>query len=252
MSVFIRYRGFLSTLLVLLGGVVLASGIVGTRGQPALAKSPVTKKKAEVAKKAEISKTETKTAVKSRPATEKDIKKVEKYFRNLKTARARFVQTTNDGGQAVGTFYLKRPGRLRFDYDPPLKDFIVADGRFIYFYDGELEEQTNAPIGSTLANFFLRKDFKLSGDLTIKRARHAGGYLQIEVVQTKEPEAGSLIFAFTEKPFELKKWRVIDPQGSITEVELFYLKTGIDLDKKLFVYIDPKFKDKSRKPKYNN
>ncbi len=179
-----------------------------------------------------------------------DIERAEKYLQEMKTAQARFVQTTHDGTQLVGTFYLNRPGKLRFEYDPPLENFIVADGIFIYFYDAELEEQTNAPIGSTLANFFLRKNFSFSDDLMVEEAKFAGGLLQIKVIQAEDKDAGSIIFAFSKKPFELKKWRVIDPQGMITEVELFYLKTGIKLDKKLFRYIDPKKLD--NKPSYND
>ncbi len=182
-------------------------------------------------------------------ASVKDIERAEKYLQNMKTAQARFVQTTHDGTQLVGTFYLSRPGKLRFEYDPPIKNFVVADGMFIYFYDADLEEQTNAPIKATLANFFLRKNFSFSDDLMVKDAKYAAGLLQITVVQKDEPDAGSIIFAFGKKPFELKKWRIIDPQGMITEVELFYLKTGMKHPSKLFVYADPKKKD--GKPRYN-
>ena len=76
-----------------------------------------------------------------------DIAIVEHYLQGLTSARARFVQTTHDGTQLVGTFYLQRPGKLRFEYDDPIKDFVVADGVFIYFYDAELGEQSNASIG---------------------------------------------------------------------------------------------------------
>jgi len=185
-----------------------------------------------------------------RDASVEDIERAEKYLQGMKTAQARFVQTTHGGTQLVGTFYLNRPGKLRFDYDPPVDNFVVADGLFIYFYDAELEEQTNAPIKTTLANFFLRKNFSFTDDLIVKDAKWAAGLLQIKVVQADEPDAGSITFAFSKKPFELKKWRVIDAQNMITEVELFYLKTGIKLDKKLFRYIDPKKKD--AKPSYNN
>lgn len=178
-----------------------------------------------------------------------DLAKVESYLQNLKTAQARFVQTTHNGEQLSGTFYLKRPGKLRFEYDPPVKNFVVADGVFIYFYDGVLEEQTNAPIGTTLADFFLRKEFSLSEGLTVKDAKRASDLLQVQVVQSDDPEGGSLSFAFSEKPLELKKWRVIDGQGMITEVELFYLKQDMDLDSKLFVYVDPA--NKGGKKKYN-
>lgn len=78
------------------------------------------------------------------------------------------------------------------------------------------------------------------------------GFLQVEVTQTADPAEGTLTFAFTESPFALKKWRVVDGQGAITEVELFYLKTGVELDKKLFGYVDPKFKDEGRKPSFND
>lgn len=177
-----------------------------------------------------------------------DVKKAEGYLQDLGSARARFVQTTHDGTQLVGTFYLQRPGKLRFEYDDPIEDFVVADGLFIYFYDAELGEQTNAPIGQTLADFFLRKDLQLSGDLKVESVKRAGGFLQIKMSQTDDPEAGSLTLGFKEDPFTLAKWRVVDGQGLITEIELFYLKEDIKHPKNLFVYAAPS----GGKQKFNN
>lgn len=177
-----------------------------------------------------------------------DIKKVEDYLRSFHTARARFVQTTHNGVQLVGTFYLDRPGKLRFEYDPPIEDFVVADGFFIYFYDAENHEQTNAPIGQTLADFILRDNIKLSGDVKVNEIKRAGGLLQLKLVQSADPEAGSLMLGFEEDPFQLKKWRVVDAQGLITEVELFYLKSGMTHPSGLFTYQDP---EAGKKKKYN-
>lgn len=171
-----------------------------------------------------------------------DIKIAEDYLNGLSTARARFVQTTHDGTQLVGTFYLQRPGKLKFEYDPPIEDFVVADGFFIYFYDSQLGEQTNAPIGQTLADFILRDNLKLRDDLTVKDIKRGGDLFQIEIVQTADPEAGSLTLGFSEDPIALKKWRIVDAQGLITEVELFYLKTDVKHPSELFVYKDPKKK----------
>lgn len=170
----------------------------------------------------------------------KDVQKVETYLQNLSSARARFVQTTHDGTQLVGTFYLDRPGKLKFEYDPPIEDFVVADGTFIYFYDSELGEQTNAPIGQTLADFFLRKDLELGGDVSVDNIKKAGGFLQVKLIQTADPDAGSITLGFKEEPFELNKWRVVDGQGLITEIELFYFKENVKHAKNLFVYKDPK------------
>ena len=167
------------------------------------------------------------------------VKSVEQYLRTLTTARARFLQTSPNGAQSIGTFYLNRPGKLRFEYDDPIKDFVVADGYFIYFYDSELGEQSNAPIGQTLADFLLRPDIKLSGDITVTDIQRGGKLLQVTLIQTDDPGAGSITLGFEENPLKLKKWRVIDPTGAITEIELFKLESGIPLDNNLFVYMNP-------------
>ncbi|MBL8638422.1 MAG: outer membrane lipoprotein carrier protein LolA [Alphaproteobacteria bacterium] len=172
-----------------------------------------------------------------------EVTQAEAYFATLKTAKARFVQTAPDGTQSRGNFYLSRPGKLRFEYDLPLKDFVVADGLMIYFYDGQLKQQSNAPISQTLADFLLRKNMSLHGDLKVKKIMRSGGLLQMTVIQTKEPGAGTLTLGFKESPkFELKKWRVVDAQGSITETELFNTQTGMNLPGSYFVYRDPQRK----------
>lgn len=175
--------------------------------------------------------------------------KAEQYLGSLTTAQARFLQTAPDGSQAIGTFYLDRPGKLRFEYDDPIEDFVVADGWLIYFYDAQLGEQTNAPIGQTLADFLLRPDLSLSGEIQVTDVRQGGDLTLITLVQATDPEAGSITLGFTEEPVELKKWRIADSTGAITEVELFQLKTGMDLPDNLFVYSDPTRFDK---PRYND
>lgn len=171
------------------------------------------------------------------------VRQIEDYFRDLKTAQARFLQTAPDGTQLIGTFYLSRPGRLRFQYDDPVKDFIVADGTFIYFYDSQMGEQTNAPIGQTLADFLLRDNIRLNGDLRIIDVGMKAGLLTMTIVQRDDPNAGSITLGFARHenaPLELKKWRVRDATGAVTEVELFKMQRDVSFQKGLFSYVDPK------------
>lgn len=168
-----------------------------------------------------------------------DIDKAEKYLNSLNTVKARFLQTSQDGTQLIGTFYLNRPGRLRFEYDSPIEDFIVADGFFIYFYDALLKQQTNAPIGQTLADFILREDLSLSDDIVITNMKESGGLLLISLAQSSDVNAGTLTLGFEQHPMKLKKWRIIDPYGATTELELFKLQENVTLPEELFVYIDP-------------
>lgn len=170
-----------------------------------------------------------------------DIARVETYLNGIKTLRAPFVQATDDGRLVRGTFYLSRPGKMRVEYDPPIKDFVVADGLFVFFWDGELKQQSSTPIGSTLADVILRRDLKLSGDVAVTEILRQGGILEVTLIQVGDSGKGSLTLVFEDKPMRLRKWRVIDAQGLTTEVALQNPQFGIDLNRDLFIFRDPTF-----------
>ncbi len=161
---------------------------------------------------------------------------VEAYLNDIRSLKSQFIQSSDDGAaMATGTFQLLRPGRMRIDYNEN-GNYIVADGRFVYFWDAEVKEQQNAPIGSTLADFLLRDNIRLSGDVTVTRMGQDDGVLEVTLVQTKEPGQGSLTLVFEEKPFGLRKWRVLDAQGRTTEVALQNPQFGVSLDKDQFYF----------------
>ena len=169
-----------------------------------------------------------------------EVKKAEAYLQNLKTATADFIQTSTLGSRLSGKFYLNRPGKLRFDYNE-VDDFIVADGVFVYFYDSQLGEQSNAPIGQTLADFLLRENLSLSGDLKVVKLFKKNDHVSITVIQEDEPSAGQVELIFSEIPYQLARWRITDAQGEVTEVILKNLQTGMQFkDVSLFGYKDPK------------
>ncbi|MEM9470290.1 MAG: outer membrane lipoprotein carrier protein LolA [Pseudomonadota bacterium] len=176
------------------------------------------------------------TSKASNPAD--DIRKAETYLRELDTAKADFTQKAHNGARLTGTFYLDRPGRLRFEYNE-VEDFIVADGFFVYFFDGELREQTNAPIGQTLADFLLRKDLKLSGDIEVTEIGYKGGLKTFTLVQSDDPASGQVVLFFSEVPYQLKKWQVTDAAGMTTEIELNNMETDLKLANSLFGFIHP-------------
>lgn len=181
------------------------------------------------------------------------IKQVEDYLQSLIKVQANFVQTTPQGNQISGVFYLKRPGRLRFDY-AGIDDFVVADGQFIYFYDAELGAQSNAPIGQTLAHFLLRKDISLDKGVSVSKLIESEDAIIMTLAQDDDPEAGSMTLFFDKDntkadkkdapPITLSQWIVRDAQGDLTKVDLSRLTTNldskIDFPDLLFVYRDPK------------
>jgi outer membrane lipoprotein-sorting protein len=122
---------------------------------------------------------------------------------------------------------------------PSSGDFIVADGRFIYYYDARMQQQSNVPISRSLADFFLRPQLKMSGDLAVSGVKRDEGLLQVTLVQAAEPLAGYLTLAFAEDPLQLKGWRVVDAQGLTTTVRLEEIESGLKLSNELFHYYDP-------------
>lgn len=172
-------------------------------------------------------------------AMNEDISKAESFLKGMRTAKADFIQRNNHGGILTGQFYLHRPGRLRFEYNE-IDDFIVADGLLVYFYDSELGSQSNAPIGQTMADFLLREDLTLRDDLTVTDVRKGGGNTYLTIVQSDDPAAGYLDLTFSNVPYELRKWKVTDATGAVTEIELKNIEYDVELDSELFAYYKPK------------
>lgn len=170
------------------------------------------------------------------------IKEAEAYLNGLKTLKAEFLQTHSDGSRYGGDFYLNRPGRLRFEYRAPLNDYIVADGLLIHYWDNEVKNYSNAPIGTTLADFLLRKKITLSGDVSVKSVQTIPDEngLRITLTQSADPKAGSLALIFDQNPLKLRRWQVIDGTGAMTEVSLYNVQTGISVDPRLFIFKAPK------------
>jgi outer membrane lipoprotein-sorting protein len=168
-----------------------------------------------------------------------DLVRVEHYLNEIKTLQARFLQTADKGTETAGTFTMWRPGRMRLIYDPPAKDFIVADGWFVFYWDSELQQQSSQPLGSSLADFFLRPQIALRDDVTVTRLVHQYGAIEVTLVETADPGKGELTLVFDDKPLQLRKWRVLDAQGLTTTVALSDVRTGIVVNEDMFLFHDP-------------
>lgn len=174
------------------------------------------------------------------PADQAEIERIQQYLNGIRTLTARFVQYSEGGGTAEGKLYVSRPGHMRFEYDPPSPILLVANGYFVIYYDKQMQETTYLPIGSTPAWFLLRNDVKLGGDVTITGFERGTGVLRVSLVQTKEPDAGTVTLTFSDRPLELRQWSIVDPTGKRTTVALGEMRTGGPIDPNLFVFNEPK------------
>ena len=166
---------------------------------------------------------------------EYDLKRVKEYLERIKTLKGNFLQIDTKGIAKSGKVFIERPGRLRFEYDPPEPILLIADGLYLIYIDKDLEQVTHVFLKNTPVSFLLRKSIEFKGEVTVTNVKRSPGVLQITVTKTTEPESGSITLLFSDNPILLKKWKVIDPQNIETTVNFSGLQTGITLDPGLFI-----------------
>lgn len=160
---------------------------------------------------------------------------ISQYLNGMKTASGEFTQINDDGTISTGTIYIKRPGRVRFEYNPPDRTLVVADGVHVGIADAKSNQKAEAyPLRRTPLSIILARDVDLG------RARmvvgHTGDDKSTTVVaqDPDHPEYGSIELVFTGSPVELRQWVINDNAGAKTTVVLGELTKGGNFKDEIF------------------
>ena len=167
-------------------------------------------------------------------AQQTGVPEIEQYINSIRTLQARFVQNNPNGSVVQGTVYLRRPGRMRFEYDAPSQLKIVADGTQVTLWDPATRDFGQWPIGWTAATFLVRDQLTLSGDLQVEKLERVNGLLEATVSQVRKPQEGKVIVRLSEHPLLLRGWTIIDNRGNRVTVSLSDMQTGLQLADSLF------------------
>jgi outer membrane lipoprotein-sorting protein len=170
-----------------------------------------------------------------------DLTRIEGYLDTLRALKAHFLQVAPNGALAQGTAWLDRPGRMRFQYDPPSPLLLVAGHGLVVFHDRSLNQTTNIPLSHTPLGILLADHVRLEGDVTVTGMQRLPGQLQVSLVRTASPGDGTLTLIFADNPLTLRQWTVLDAQRQETRVTLYNVETGGKFDPKLFEFVDPRF-----------
>jgi len=170
-----------------------------------------------------------------------DIARIEAYLNGLKTLKAHFTQVAADGAITQGTAWLERPGRMRFQYDPPAPFLLIAAHGVLTFNDSSLKQTSNIPLGRTPLGILLADHVVLAGAVTVTDIQRLPGQLQVTLIRTESPGDGSLTLIFADNPLALRQWTVIDAQRRETRVTLSNVQLGGTFNPMLFeqVYVPP-------------
>ncbi|CAI3941576.1 outer membrane lipoprotein carrier protein LolA [Commensalibacter papalotli (ex Botero et al. 2024)] len=157
------------------------------------------------------------------------------WINQLTTLQAKFQQIAPDGQRSTGVVWIKKPGRIRFEYNKPSELLLVANDGKMVFHDAEVGQTTTIPLDQSPLGLLLKPQLSFSGDVTVTNfIPPNNGLFQITVVRTASPSDGSLTLIFNQNPIMLKAWRVLDAQGRTTMVDLYDLQPGVSVKNKLF------------------
>ena len=158
-------------------------------------------------------------------------------LQGLDGARGRFVQTDAGGKVTQGTYYLQRPGKIRFEYDKPSGLLVVADGTNVKVSDRRLKTFDQYPQGQTPLSLFLAKTIDLSKGGVTGVTPRTGGF-DVTARDPRKRTPGTITLRFSDGPVALREWTVTDAQGRRTRVQLTSLSRGAQ-DAKLFNLPNP-------------
>ena len=146
-----------------------------------------------------------------------------------------FVQIDPDGGIEQGKFYIEKPGRMRFEYDPPAPTLIVSDGTTIAVKNTKLDTVDRYPLISTPLDLVLSDKLDLKNNGAVYGVARDGTSLIVKAHSTDSRAQGSITIVFSDPGLELRQWTVIDPQGLATTVALRDVEKDVSLAPSLFV-----------------
>ncbi len=185
-------------------------------------------------------------AVYAEPSNQSQLTRIEQYLNSITTIVAEFNQVAPDGSLTSGKFFLKRPGKMRWQYDPPTPLLMVASGKEIVYYDYELQQVSHIPLDYTLAGFLAREHIDLHDPaLVIKNVENSNGVVRVTLTQAGKEDEGSLMLEFSDNPLLIRNMVVTDAQGQVTTVSLNNARFGAALENKLFEFTDPRRKQRT-------
>jgi len=161
--------------------------------------------------------------------------RVSAYLSNVRTLSGEFVQVGPDGSKSKGEFYLQKPGRVRFDYDPPSPIELIADGQSVVVRDRKLATQDLYPLSQTPLRFLLADHIDLLRDTNLVGV-YADDVFVTVVIEERQIIGGThrLMLMFGAQDYQLRQWTVTDPQGYDTTVAVYNLNTTATPDPNLF------------------
>ncbi|NYS26026.1 outer membrane lipoprotein carrier protein LolA [Rhodobacteraceae bacterium 2376] len=163
------------------------------------------------------------------------LSEISRYLNSFSTAQGDFTQINPDDTISTGRIYIRRPGRVRFEYDPPEDSLVMASGGQVAIFDGRSNQPPNQyPLRRTPLNLILAPNVDLTRDRMVVDHFADESTTSVVAQDPEYPEYGNIRLVFSANPTELRQWVITDDTRAQTTVVLGDLRFGTDLSARLF------------------
>lgn len=165
----------------------------------------------------------------------RELARISAYLNSITTLEGDFVQIDPDGVLSEGLFQIRRPGRIRFEYNEPNPALVIADGFWVGVVDKRYSQIDRYPLSETPLNLILKEDVDLAREGAVQQIEQSDGQMRVLATDPDYPERGSITLVFGSNPLELRQWIIDDSQGGVTTVALSGTRAGTTINPAQFV-----------------
>jgi|SRR6516164_578067 len=162
------------------------------------------------------------------------VERINGYLSNIQTLVGDFVQVGPDGARTEGQFFIQKPGKVRFEYKPPSRVDVIADGQSVVVRDRKLATQDLYPLSQTPLRYLLSDRIDLGRDTNLVSVAMDDVFVTLVIEEKQFVGTNRLVLMFGAKDLQLRQWTVTDPQGYDTTVAVYNLDTKKKPDPDLF------------------
>jgi len=158
-----------------------------------------------------------------------------RYLNDLRTIEAQITQINGDGSISTGKLQIKRPGKMRFEYNPPNEGLVLVEANSVAVFDDKSNQGPEIyPLRRTPLSIILARNVNLGQANMVTGHSFDGTATTVTAQDPEHPEYGSIELKFTGNPIELRQWIVNDAEGGSTTVVLGEKKTGHTIANRTF------------------
>ncbi|EBV3599880.1 outer membrane lipoprotein carrier protein LolA [Salmonella enterica subsp. enterica serovar Virchow] len=159
--------------------------------------------------------------------------KIADHFSSVKSMTGDFVQFGPKGEQTGGKFYIQRPGKIVFNYEKPSAYKVVADGKSVVILNSKLNTSDLYPLSKTPLKLLLDQRIDLSSG-QVTSVKEEADLTTIKLADKQMFGSSTITMKFDPSSYELREWTITDAKGGNTTVMIYDVKTGVNLDPKMF------------------